>query len=84
MNYWSGLADDEVRQEKGIVDFVQEKMLRGLYKRLAWGKEKAYDEGVSVSGASANGHDPNVCGDHCVYSSTTNDALNDGLHERPW
>ena len=49
---------------------------------------------VSAS-ASANGHDPSVCddrcvcgdrcacGDRCVYSSTTSDALNDGLHERP-
>lgn len=34
---------------------------------------------------SVNGHDdPKVCDGHCVYSSTTSDALNDGLHERPW
>jgi hypothetical protein len=45
------------------------------------GKEKAYDE---VASASANGHDPSVCGDHCVYSSTTSDALNDELYERRW
>ena len=58
-------------------------MLRGLL-----GKEKAYGEGVSVSvsgaSASANGHDPSVCGDRCVYASTTSDALNDELHERHW
>lgn len=35
-------------------------------------------------GASANGHDPSACGDHYVYSSTKNDALNDELHERLW
>lgn len=46
---------------------------------MSLGKEKAYDVDASVS-VSANGHDPSVC----VYSSTTNDALNDELHERPW
>lgn len=30
MNYWFGFADDEVRQENGPVDLVEEKMLRGL------------------------------------------------------
>jgi hypothetical protein len=45
-------------------------------------KERAFDEGAS---ASANGHDPSVCGDHCVHElSTTSDALNDELHDRPW
>ena len=45
---------------------------------MALGKEKAHDEVASGASASANGHDPSVCGDHCVYSSTTSDALNDG------
>lgn len=51
-------------------------------------KEKAHDEGASVSvseneTASANGHDLSVCGGHCVYSSTTSDVSNGGLCERP-
>lgn len=54
---------------------------------MTLGKEKAYDDVANVSAcasASVNGHDPSVCDDHCVYSSTMNDALNDELHERPW
>lgn len=31
LNYWNGMGDDEVRQENGHVDSVQEKMSKGLW-----------------------------------------------------